>query len=537
MKTNIFLAAVWAALFSISSVAAFNGKTVVPVSSDLYQMVENLYLETGLAPPNSARPWTADEAVSLLSLIDHSSLSPAGQRVYSYIREQLTGQNLAFKEENFSFNSSPSMTVEAFAHFPIHDSTDSPYEAYEWVHGYEERSPFLTIPLEFWYGDRLYMTSVLEAKEEYRTVTSPTTPDVANNYLNVLLDDPNIRLDLYFPFRAVLSTGGDWWHLLFGRDKLSWGGGVSGNLMLSDYGDFYDFIGLTFFSPSFKLTNIYAMTDRYLPDGEDIGFSGLIGHRLEMRFFEKLKLTINESVSFSKLPPEIPRDFNFLMVYHNWMAPERLNSLLSVEVDYTPWRYFTIYGQFAMDEFAVQYEIDRGGGGGPPVYGYLAGIRGGYPLGPGYLSGALEWAQTSPWLYNRRASPYFYNVRRYWSLVTDSYEFLTKPIGYKFGPDAIVVHFASKYTLPGSYAADIGVTRVIKGEKNAGSAWDPAPGDSPPTGVPEKKWIVHIEVSWKPLSFLEVGGGLNWSYTANPDHQNGEVRSDFEITAFVSAGL
>ncbi len=537
MRSKVIITAICAALFSVSTVAAFNGKRVIPVSSELYTMVENLYHETGRAAPNSAKPWTADEMTAILSSVDTAGLSAAGKKAHAYLTERLTDTDVLFNEEDFSFDSSPSVTVEVFSHFPILDSTDSAPEAYEWMHGYEERHPFLSIPLEFWYGDALYMTSELEVKEEYRTVTSPSTPDVAKNYLNVLFDDPSMRLDLYFPFRAVLSTGGDWWHLLFGRDKLSWGGGVSGNLMLSDYSDFYDFIGLSFFSPSFKMTNIYAMTDRFLPDGTDIGFSGFIGHRLEMRFFDRLKFTVNESVAFAKLSPELPRDFNFLMVYHNWMAPERLNSLLSVELEYTPWRYFTLYGHIAMDEFAVQYEKDRGGGGGPPVYGYLAGIRGAYPLGPGYLSGALEWVQTSPWIYNRRAPPYFYNVRRYWSLVTDRFEFVTKPFGYEYGPDAIVLFLSSSYSLPGSYGAGIEITRLIKGEKRAGSPWDPEPGDAPPTGIAEKIWIVHIQGTWQALSFLELGGTLDWSYTANPAHQDGARRSDIEVTAYVSVGI
>ncbi|MBN1686627.1 MAG: hypothetical protein JW852_08225, partial [Spirochaetales bacterium] len=473
----------------------------------------------------------------IAAAIDPTGLSVAGRKALAYVTEKLTAADAVYNEGAFSFDASPALTVESFFHLPVVDSTESLPEAYDWIHGYEERKPFLHIPLEFWYGDSLYLTSELEAKEEHRTVTSPSTPDVAHNHLNVLLDDPNIRIDLYFPFRAVLSTGGEWWNLAIGRDKLSWGGGVSGNLMLSDYSDFYDFVGLSFMSRSFKMTNIYAVTDRFRPDGSNIEFSGFIGHRLEMRFFEKLKFTVNESVTFAKLPPVLVRDLNFLMVFHNWMDPDRFNSLLSVELEYTPWRYFTFYGHLAMDEFAVKYEIDRGGGGGPPIYGYMAGVKGAYPLGEGYLNGACEWAQTSPWLYNRRAAPYFYNVRRYWSLVTDRFEFITKPLGYVYGPDAILFLLTASYLVPDSFSAGIEVKRMIKGEMEAGSPWDPAPGDAPPTGIPEKKWIVSLNGAWKPLVYLEVGGGLNWIQTANPEHLDGERRSDLELTAFASIGM
>ncbi len=537
MKKARLALVVCAELLAATSVSAMNGKTVIPVSSELYTIVDDLYHEAGKVPPNFARPWNADEMSTIVSSIDPTLLSETGRAALLYVRNELSNTGALVNEGEFSFDSSPSATVETFFHIPITASTEEAPGAYEWIYGYEERQPFLQIPLEFWYGQSFYMTSVLETREEYRAITSASSPGVADNHLNVLFDDPNIRLDLYFPFRALLSTGGDWWSFLMGRDKLSWGGGVSGNLMLSDYSDFYDFVWLSFFSHSFKMTNVYIVTDHFLPDGSDANFSGFIGHRFEMRFFERLKLAVNESVTFANLPPELPRDLNFLMVFHNWTDPTRFNSLLSIEIEYTPWRYFNLYGHVAMDEFTTGYEAERGGGGGPPIYGYLAGVKGAYPLGAGYLDGAFEWAQTSPWLYNRRAPPYFYNVRRYWSLVTDKMEFITKPFGYEYGPDVSLLYLTASYSVPGSYKAGMDVTRSLKGEKDAGSPWDPAPGDAPPTGVPEKKWIVGLNGSWQPLSYLEIGAGLNWSYTANPGHQEGERRSDLEIWAFVSVKL
>ena len=537
MKTRLLFLCVCTAFAGVSFVSAYNNKTIIPISSDLYILIENLYHETGRVPPNDSKPWTADEMAAIVDEIDPSGLSEAGRRAFTYLTGQLSKKDAAFSEDSFSFDSSPSLTIETFMHIPVKDTTDAKPESYEWIHGYEERRPFLHIPLEFWYGDTLYMISELTAKEEYNSITSPGTPDVAHNYFNILFDDPNIRLDLYFPFRAVLATGGDWWNFLFGRDKLCWGGGVTGNLMLSDYSDFYDFAGLTLFSPSFKMTNIYIVSDPFLPDGTDVGFSGFIGHRLEMRFLEKIKFVINESVTFANLPPELPNDLNYLMVFHNWMSPERFNSLLSVELEYTPWRYFSVYGHLAMDEFATTYEEERGGGGGPPIYGFLAGIKGSYPAGPGYINGVFEWVQTSPWLYNRRAAPYFYNVRKYWSLTTDATEYATKPFGYEYGADSAVYFLSGSYSVPGSFSGNIDLTRIVQGEKQVGSTWDPAPGDKPPTGIPEKKWIIGFDGSWQLCRFINVGAGLNLSFTTNPQHVDGEKRTDFEVTAFATAGL
>ena len=210
---------------------------------------------------------------------------------------------------------------------------------------------------------------------------------------------------------------------------------------------------------------------------------------------------------------------------------------MTAELAINPWKYFTVYGHFALDEFSTPYEEDRGGGGGPPVYGYLLGARGAYPLGPGYLDLVVEGAQTSPWLYNRRAAPYYYNVRRYWSVVTENTEYITKPLGYEYGPDAIVFFLAASYRVPESFGVELEVERILKGEKDVGAPWDPAPGDLPPTGVPEKKWVVHLGGSWTPFSYVQVGAAINWSHTDNPLHLEGESRSDAEVTAYVNVGL
>ncbi|MBT3273771.1 MAG: hypothetical protein HN368_11480 [Spirochaetales bacterium] len=535
MKRKLFLGL--ALLLFTTAAYGINDRTIIPVDSELYSYIDSVYTEAGKVPPNNARPWTAAEMRSAAGRIDPASLSPTGRDILTYLFDKLTVERPWFEEENFAFRSDPSITVEGFFHQNLSDSTESTPESYEWIHGYEERSPFLNIPFELWYGRNLYMTTELVGKEEYRSVTSLSTPDVANNYLNILVDDPNVRLDLYFPFQAVLAAGGEWWSLLFGRDALSWGNGITGNFMLSDYSDFYDFVNLSFISESFKMTSVYAVMDRFLPDGTDIGYSGFLGHRFELRFFDRISFALSEAVTIGNRPPEILRDLNFLMIFHNRMAPESLNSLITFELSVNPWKYVTVYGQMVIDEFAVKYEVDRGGGGGPPVYGFLAGATGVYPIGGGYLNGAIEWAQTSPWLYNRRGAPYFYNVRRYWSLVTDRTEYISKPLGYEYGSDVIVLNGNASYRLPGRFKAGLDITRLLKGEKSIGAVWDPAPGDAPPSGVPIKMWIVETDASWTPVGFLSVAGGINWTYTDNPNHLAGEKRSDLEFHARVTFEL
>jgi len=523
---------------------AQNRRAVIDLESSVYRMMDALYLESGKALPSQARPWTEAEALTILARLDSETLSDAGKAAYRAIQDELDASRL-YESGGFSFNASVRATPEAYLRFPLSKDPGAAEENYVWNHGYDERAPILDIPLEFRFGDSVFLFAGATLKEERATVDSAWRTDgsfadgVLGNYSNVLFDDPNPRLDIHFPFRAFMSAGGEHWNLQFGRDKLSWGNGNSGNLVLSDYPDFYDFISLTFLSDRFKMTNVYASFDPFLADAANtrLAMQAFVGHRLEARIGERFLVALNESLMLGDdtLEGDPVRDMNFMMVFHNWLLTERANSLLSLEFQANPWRYITLYGQAAMDEFTTSYEAAGDGGGGPPIFGFLAGAEGAYPLGPGHLSGSLECAITSPWLYNRKAFPYYYDVRRYWSLTTDEYEYVAKPIGYRYGPDALVFSLKSGYDVPNGLSCALDLLLVLKGEKDLGSTWAPAPGDAAPSGTVETSFVIHAGAEYPILSWLSAGGDLYFDFTRNRDHVEGAYRNDFEIALRMSA--
>ena len=529
-----------------------NLQKVIEISSPVYQLLDNIYLELGLAHTTKAKPWTEEELLFLLSRVDRGALSAAGKKAYDYIEETVNPRGRMYSEKNFEFDMTVELSPEAYYHIPLDGSGDTTIleqyyyfvgsqgqnaeVEYDWQHDYDSRKAFLDVPLEFWFFNSLYMTTSITAKEEHLATY------VEGNYFNILLDHAETPpIDLYFPFQALVSLGGTNWNLLFGRDKLSWGNGTSGNLMLSDYSDFYDFIQFKAYWRNFTITNVYTVMDRFLYDGTDVNYKAFLGRRLDFRILERVMLSVSESVTFANKQPELIRDLNFLMIFHNWMIPERSNSLLAVELSVNPWKYINIYGQIAMDEFAVKYEEDRGGGGGPPVFGYLAGITGTIPAGPGYVTLAGEWVLTSPWLYNRKNPPYYDNVRRYWSLVEDIYgneykwPFSSKPIGYEYGPDCIVWYGQGRYIIPGGLSAIAEITYLTRGENTIISAWDPQKGDLPPTGeFPEKSFILRLGAEYPVFSWMTLGGNVYYTSVVNKNHVEGSFSKDMELTCFVA---
>jgi hypothetical protein len=527
-----FLAVLLSAVLAIGTpVQAQNSQVLLDAGSRAYSYLAAIFLEQGLAPPNSARPWSLEELRFELERVDPTCLSSAGRHAYEYLKSLLGAPEI---RPALQVSMGAILTPEVFVRSQLtgnHVLEDS----YHWVHGYEERRSLLEFPLEFWLGDGFYAVSVFAAKEEHATTREP------DNFSNLLVDDPNVRLDLYFPFKAYASVGGQGWSFRFGRDSLSWGNGHTGNLVLSDWSDFYDYLGLNLFGDRIKLSSVYAVLDPFDPKSGHVRneYSAFMGHRLDILLHERLRLTLNEAMSFGgPYQPELVRDTNTFMIFHNWMIPERTNSVMAFEVDYTPWRWFSLYGQLAVDEFPTKYEEDRTGGGGPPVMAYIAGVSGYYPLEKSYLELGVEWALTSPWLYNRRDSPYYYNVRRYWSLTTDDWEYVVKPIGYRYGPDAMVWNAHVSWDLPGGPAALLELTHITKGRKTIDDEWDPVTGESTPSGdTPEKAFVLKLDGRYPLSNRLEAGAGIVLNTRWNIGHLSGNDSMDLECNLYLKASF
>lgn len=550
---RFWLIAFMAALAGTS--IAQNDAFTLSIDSPAYGLLVSMYLELGLAEPEAVKPVTVAEIKHLMDRISREDLSSAGRKAYDEVEKEIAPKQL-YSEKNLSFRTSPSLVPEGFLHVNLGQDGSQSLEDYRWLYGYEKRHALLDIPLEVSFADSLFGVIELSAKEEHNTVESGVMADgttfpsgVTNNYANLIFDDPNPRIDLSFPFRAFMAGAGEWWSIRFGRDKLSWGNGSTGNLMLSDYSDFYDFIGYSLWGENFKWSAVYLSMDPFPPWGSNTwertgGTYAFIGHRMDFRILKRFLVSVSESVTFGAsvpagssggLGPDYLRDLNSLMVFHNWTDPDRMNSLLTVELSANPWRYMSIYAQGAMDELRTAYETAGDGGGGPGIFGGLGGLRAAVPCEGGYLTLDAEAAATSPWLYNRRQEPYYYNVRRYWSLTTNKLEFVVKPIGYRYGPDSIVLDFSARYESLGKWRAEMELLHLAQGEKTIFSPWNPNAADTFPSGVVERRTSLTLGGGYDFSEWLNAGAECSFSWTTNVGHVSGTWSGDMEVSIW--AGL
>ncbi len=514
-----------------------NRQRIIPLDSPLYEEIDRLYLLNGLALPSTARPWSEQEALLNLKKLPLTKLSEQESESFKIIDMELSDDIDGGERGGLAYRISGEINIEGY----LKGNEDRE----EWEHGYEGRKPLLTVPLEGWFSENLYSTIDLTLKEEYRAVT-----EVDNNNTNI--PSSLTQLDWYFPFRSFISFGGESWNIQAGRDNADWGMGQTGNLLLSDYSDFYNIIRFTTFWEKFKYTAVYIGLDSWLTDEEkeidetENGLAGgyynfkeqykaLLAHRLEFRTTEQLNISFNESIIFGNKYINIT-ELNPVFVFHNLFSPEYSNAMISMEADYTPIKGLNIYLQYALDEFQIPGYEDEDTR--PAADGVMTGFRYIEPVKSGYLTFSGEFALTDPYLYNRwHPLTRFTNRRRIWSNIEpDGYEYINKPIGYQYGPDAIIFYAKIGYSVSALYSADIDARYSIKGELND-SLDDPqsyetgedANSLSAGSGITENELVVGFHSTVFPLSRFSLSADLYWIDIANYNHASGKSVNDLEL--------
>ncbi|MFA6763531.1 MAG: hypothetical protein WCR75_02630, partial [Sphaerochaetaceae bacterium] len=382
----------------------------------------------------------------------------------------------------------------------------------DWIRGYNERKPLLDIILETWPSKHFYgYSSLYIGGTKFNAYSAAKGPvsyffgqnQFTSNSLFFLAPGSISDLDFGMPYKAFGALGGEGWSVQIGRDRLSWGPGVTGNFMLGEHLKYHNVGRVTTYGEKFKYTfatSFFPHPSQYyrVIDGSgnfvnyssqlqtQQGLNMFIAHRLEWRMFaDKVGLALSEAVMYQSLDNTLDlRVLSPTTIFHNYYIRSNANSLLTLEVDYTPIKHVNVYGQVAVDEFALPGEPVPGKDDNalPAAFGFMAGTKASYPMGKGMLYGSFEWAKTDPFLYLRddsRNSPYTQNpgdyginwivaIREYYSLgILYDEDF----IGYQYGPDAIVLNGNVGYKQFGKWFAEGNVFYMLHGTHDKWTLW------------------------------------------------------------------
>lgn len=502
MKTTRILLIALLLASSICSVWAANSQRIIPLGDKSYETIDSLFSSLGMTVPSSSRPWSEAEFVLYLDKIDENMLSSVQKTAY----ESLANKYKTNRNESFKANIEANLEVYAHTNEQYNTTND-------WQYNFEKRKPLMSIsmglsPFSSMYAemDATLGTSKFSSAIDETSGKQQWFEQKFTTNLFMFDSNNNGSFDGNIPYRAYLSFGGYNWNLQVGREKLSWGAGRSGNLIIGDQLQYHNMLRFTGYNDTLKVTflasffphpnEIYDIkTDTagnrinttrktYSQDSAPTaqGLKMFLGHMLELSLFDnRLSFSLSENIMYQSDEANLDlRYFSPMMVFHNFYNPKNMNSILGLEAIWAPANGFNVYLQFALDDIALSVETTNK----PNAIGLVGGVKWTAYKKIGLISATLEGAYTSPYMYlrSKEASSsqtdvadsldFIVAIRRWFNGDGDSIVYDTEYLGYRYGNDAIVGFLNVEYDDLDNLKADANLFFMAHGEKNKNSLWN-----------------------------------------------------------------
>ena len=316
------------------------------------------------------------------------------------------------------------------------------------------------------------------------------------------------------------------WRFLAGRERMEWGPGEHGGLLLSSYGPPLDQLKAEARFSRFQGTAFTAVLDEFDvtdPNGDSTVRASryLAGHRLAWRPCHSIEVAVSEVIVYGgeNRRPEIRYLVPVFFFYgEQWNSGSDDNPFWSIDLSWYPRSGLRLYGEYLVDDF--QYDPDAE----PNEIGFMVGGEMADPLGLGGSVLGLEYARINRWTYGQ-AVPW------------NRYLNHGLCMGHPLGPDAdgLWVRWSHQIARTGRLHVDFGRTR--KGEgciEDERTSVVPFPDDFP-LGVVEKRSTLACSWEFFPSAnrwfLVEIG----WARTTNLGHVKGKDMD--ELTAVLRARI
>lgn len=507
-------------LLAIASVFAANNQKIYSVDSDIYKTISQIYVLAGHAVPSTSGPWSADELLKMYNGIDRNDVPDYLLEKYDNALNKLSENgSIDFKGGSMKF--SGNVNAEVYAHTFNPEKSDYkrfdsrydssvkaeeahseekfrseyvqeiPFEGRLWWFGKDltKVTPFADLEWETWTTDHFYTCFDVGLQNANHGQTEIGTTLLNTNIIffqNLKFDIGLI--DVNVPLRAFAAAGGDGWSIEIGRDRINWGSGATGNLVISDNFPFYDMARFSTYGEKYKYSYLLAFfphksnyyktivdTDRkpysyYNGTNSDSatrmdGISFYAAHRFEGRFLnDKFSLAITEALTYASATNNIEiLALSPMYFMHNAFMKYNSNSTLAFEFNATPIKGLGVYAQILCDDYTFPGLEKKNGpnkkssemSGLPDAYALLGGASYSMPLKGGLLTINPEVAYTSAFCYLRNGDDYNeYGLDYIAAVKSRLYSWDEKysdecfdeyTIGYKYGPDCLTLNLAANW--------------------------------------------------------------------------------------------
>lgn len=451
-KISAFLVFV---LLGLSSIFAW--QNTYNAQSREFRLMKAAFRIAGQSVPSPTTPITGSQMEGFLLELDGDGTVDWGlsyERLFAGL--SLPSRTLSHKTDVFVVVR-PTINPQIFMH--SNDEAD----VLDWEYPFRDWLPILDFSVGLNMGRSFYGFIDLNLTTRLSKIGYGTW------FVNVLKRMSDFELSQ--PQEAYASMGTDSLNLILGRDKVSAGNGMTGNLVVGDGLWWNDFAKLSVlkhpFSYDFTLMSFDA-NDDYKSDPLGLSYFDydsphrvVAVHRFSMTLFKWFSFAVSEGMLqygdniFSDM-----RLFNPFMVFHgtNGYRNGNQNNFLGVDLSFVPCKGLEVNLSAMFDQIQVRTELDENGNPTanmpPNAYGVLANAIYSTVVGKGVSTYSLEFVYTSPCLYLKEdlsnGSSY-----RYWdtNLIVGNalwaapgeYASDISYLGYKYGPDTIAVGLGADY--------------------------------------------------------------------------------------------
>ena len=503
-----------------------------PVLEDL----RYLSLEAGKPFLSFTPPLAPQKVEQYLNSIDASLLSLPAQEAFYRIEKRLRPQTpLSLSFDNFSVSININSTIEARARYN---------EEIAWYPLYPKIPPVISLPI------KLHFFNFLQFYLDPYVVKLP------NFYLDEDWYGTNVmNFDLRSPLKAFAAAGGSWWDFQLGRDRLSYGTGHMGNLVISDNDEYYEFLRFSFFNRVLKYSSLIMQMPLQTSDSlYTIKNPNSLGrsihryfylHRFDINLFNVLSIGLMEGLMVGNSPLEL-RYLNPIMIFHSYYSgydygkwadtAEHFHSMLNgsifgVEVNWNIIKSFAFYGQFVVNQFAGPTEE---GIQPPNGLGFMAGLQYSHSFDSWASTFFFEFTSTFPYLY-MSSSPFasFIHMRpdhpssggrKMYSFIGYPRDLMVFTLGTRFFKNDITkisglfsIHLQGEHDI----RYDWEMTEAAFNKKN-------------PSGIAEEKYIVSVAVQRKLSSLFAINGSVTGIISRNNNHSSGSNETGLQSAFSVS---
>lgn len=479
-------------LLSLAAAFAANSQKIYSVDTDIYRTISQIYVLTGHALPSTTGPWSADELLSMYEAIDRNDVPAYMQQKYDNALAELTAEQGVMKfsgtiNTELYVHTYDVQAADAYSRTDVNGLTDHAFEGRSWwfAKDLNHITPFFNLEWETWLADHFYTAFDFGLQNAFRGAEYRELGSTALNTNIIMLQ--NLKFDLKgldiasFPHRAFAAFGGSGWSVEAGRDRLNWGAGTTGNVVLSDNVPYHDMVRFTAYGEKFKYTYLISFfpskQNYYNTDGAT-GFTGTghnnstrtldglffySAHRFEFRLFEdKFGFVLTEGLVYMSATNNLQfMALSPMYFMHNSFMSNNSNSTLAFEFNWTPCKGLTMYGQVLLDQFTMPgFEKPVGPGrdseGSPNGNAFLAGAKYLAGVKDGILTINPEIAYVTPFCYIRDGYNADYGMDYVGAIRSRLYGFEDRGlgtdilyedyvIGYKYGPDCLVANLSASW--------------------------------------------------------------------------------------------